>query len=275
VRSRLGASGILLPTATILVTAHATLLVLHPEATLLSNLFVLSMLLLATTLCLLGAHSEGKETRTLWLLLGAGFFLATVGQFGWTYSQFAAHLHNHAQAFNFDFFFFAYGIPILLAISSRDNDAGLKTFIWLDGAQALIAAMLGYLLLFSVLPSSARPRPITATNLTYLTDAENWILVAAVSLRFFSDPTPARRRFYRTLSLYLWVNAVVVLILTYLETKPGWRDGLQDAAWGLPERGNYHATNPSHGPDDSCLSRDSLALGRPGRCHLYPARRPD
>jgi signal transduction histidine kinase/CheY-like chemotaxis protein len=235
VRSRLGASGILLATATILVTAHATLLVLHPEATLLSNLFVLSMLLLATTLCLLGAYSEGKETRTLWLLLGAGFFLATVGQFGWTYSQFAAHLQNHAQAFNFDFFFFAYGIPILLAICSRDNDAGLKTFIWLDGAQALIAAMLGYLLLFSVLPSSARPRPITATNLMYLTDAENWILVAAVSLRFFSDPTPPRRRFYRTLSLYLWVNAVVVLILTYLETKHGWRDGLQDAAWGLPE----------------------------------------
>ena len=56
-----------------------------------------------------------------------------------------------------------------------------------------------------------------------------------MSLRFFSNPTPARRRFYRVLSPYLWVNAVVVLILTYLELKRGWRDGLQDAAWGLPE----------------------------------------
>ena len=78
-------------------------------------------------------------------------------------------------------------------------------------------------------------RPISATSLMYLTDAANWILVAAVSLRFFSNPTPARRRFYRILSLYLWVNAVVVLILGYLELKLGWRDGLQDAAWGLPE----------------------------------------
>ena len=73
--------------------AHATLLVFHPEATLLSNLFILSLLLLATILCLLGAHTEGKETRPLWLLLGAGFLLATVGQLGWTYSAFAAHLH--------------------------------------------------------------------------------------------------------------------------------------------------------------------------------------
>jgi hypothetical protein len=105
----------LLVTATILLTVHATL---HPEATLFSNLLILSMLLLATILCLLGAHTEGKETKPLWLLLGAGFLLATVGQLGWTCSAFAAHLRIRIEAFNFDFFFFAYGIPILLAICS-------------------------------------------------------------------------------------------------------------------------------------------------------------
>jgi hypothetical protein len=231
----LGASRILLVTATILVGAHATLLARHPEATLFSNLFSLCLLILATTLCLAGAHTECSETRPLWLLLGAGFLLATVGQLAWTYSAYAAHLRTHPQAFNGDFFFFVYGIPILLAICSRNKDAGLRTFVWLDGAQALIAAVLAYLLLFSVLPSHARPRPIPASTLNYFTDAENWILVAAVSLRFFSNPTPARRRFYRILSIYLWVNAVVVLILGYLELELGWRDGLQDAAWGLPE----------------------------------------
>jgi hypothetical protein len=235
VRSQSGASRTLLVTATILVGAHATLLAIHPEATLLSNLFILCLLLLATALCLVGAHTERSEARPLWLLLGAGFLLATVGQLAWTYSAYAAHLRTHPKAFNGDFFFFVYGIPILLAICSRDKDAGLRTFAWLDGAQALIAAMLAYLLLFSVLPSHARSRPIPASTLNYFTDAENWILVAAVSLRFFSNPTSARRRFYRTLSVYLWVNAVVVLILGYLELELGWRDGVQDAAWGLPE----------------------------------------
>ena len=234
-RSQTGASRTLLMTATILVGAHATVLAIHPEATLLSNIFILCLLLLATALCLVGAHTECNEARPLWLLLGAAFLLAAVGQLAWTYGAYAAHLRTKPRAFNGDFFFFIYGIPILLAICSRDKDAGLRTFVWLDGTQALIAAMLAYVLLFSVLPSHARPRPIPASTLNYFTDAENWILVAAVSLRFFSNPTSARRRFYRTLSIYLWVNAVVVLILGYLELELGWRDGVQDAAWGLPE----------------------------------------
>jgi hypothetical protein len=234
-RSQTGASRTLLMTATILVGAHATVLAIHSEATLLSNIFILCLLLLATALCLVGAHTECNEARPLWLLLGAGFLLATVGQLAWTYGAYAAHLRTKQRAFDGDFFFFVYGIPILLAICSRDKDAGLRTFVWLDGAQALIAAMLAYLVLFSVLPSHAPPRPIPASTLNYVTDAENWILVAAVSLRFFSNPSPARRRFYRTLSIYLWVNAVVVVILGYLELELGWRDGVQDAAWGLPE----------------------------------------
>jgi hypothetical protein len=53
-------------------------------------------------------------------------------------------------------------------------------------------------------------------------------------MRFFSNPSPARRRFYHVLSRYLWVNGIVSLILGYLELKSGWRDGLQDAGWGIP-----------------------------------------
>jgi len=40
--------------------------------------------------------------------------------------------------------------------------------------QALIAAVLAYLQLFSVLPSHDLPKPISATELTYLNNAENW-----------------------------------------------------------------------------------------------------
>ena len=230
---RPGPSRTLLVASTILVAAHVTLLAFRPHATLLSNLFVLSTPLLAIILCLLGASSESSETRRLWLLLGAGFVISAIGQIEWTYSALAAHLHTQTQALNFDFFYFVYAIPILLAISSMDHGAALKTFAWLDGIQALIAAMLSYLLLFSALPTYARQRPISAASFMYLNDAEAWILVAAVTLRFFSNPTPARKRFYRTLSLYLWGNAIVVLVVGYLELVRGWRDGLQDAAWGL------------------------------------------
>ena len=61
-----------------------------------------------------------------------------------------------------DFFFLVYGIPILLAISFTDQEADLRVLFWLDGAQAIVAAMLIYLQIFSTLPwtghSTASPR---------------------------------------------------------------------------------------------------------------------
>ncbi|HET6218631.1 MAG TPA: hypothetical protein VFE27_16530, partial [Acidobacteriaceae bacterium] len=220
--------------ATILVTAHVTLLVFDPRALFLSNLFLLMYPLLGVTACLLGAYSESREGRPLWLLFGCGLLIAAIGELGLTYNDFGTHIHTQTQALNSDFFFFAYAIPVMLAICSRSTDAGLKSFAWLDGAQALIAAMLAYLQLFSVLPSHAGREAISTANLTYLNNAENLILVGAVTLRFFSNPSPARRRFYQTLSRYLWVNGIVALIVSYVGLKHGWRNGVQDAGWGMP-----------------------------------------
>jgi signal transduction histidine kinase/CheY-like chemotaxis protein len=219
----------------VLVVAHAAILFLNPRATLPSNLITLLFLLMGATVCLLGAFDKEPETRPLWQLFCCAFLLAAAGQLGFTFYYFAANVQTQTQAINFDFFFFAYGIPILLAICSRSADVGLKLFPWLDAAQALIAATLAYLQLFSVLPSHGHARAISATDLQFLDDAENWILVAAVSLRFFSNPSPARKRFYRVLAIYLWVNAIVVVILGELELDRGWSLGLQDAIWDLPE----------------------------------------
>jgi signal transduction histidine kinase/CheY-like chemotaxis protein len=232
--ARPGAARSLFVAGTILVAAHVTLLVFDPRALFQSNLFLLMYPLLGVTACLLGAYSESPEARPLWLLFGCGLLVAAVGELGLTYNDFGTHIHTQTQALNSDFFFFAYAIPVMLAICSRSTDAGLKSFAWLDGAQALIAAMLAYLQLFSVLPSHARPEAISATNLMYLNNAENLILVGAVTLRFFSNPSPARRRFYQTLSRYLWVNGIVALMVGYVGLKHGWHSGVQDAGWGIP-----------------------------------------
>jgi signal transduction histidine kinase/DNA-binding response OmpR family regulator len=229
-----GAARSLFVAATVLVAAHVTLLVFDPRALFPSNLFLLMYPLLGVTACLRGAYSESPEVRPLWLLFGCGLLVAAFGELGLTYYDFGTHIHTQAQALNSDFFFFAYGIPVMLAICSRSTDAGLKSFSWLDGAQALIAAMLAYLQLFSVSPSHARPEAISATNLMYLSNAENLILIGAVTLRFFSNPSPARRRFYQSLSRYLWVNGIVALIVGYMGLKHAWHNGVQDAGWGIP-----------------------------------------
>jgi signal transduction histidine kinase/CheY-like chemotaxis protein len=229
-----GAVRSLLVTGTILVAAHVTLLVLYPRALFLSNLLLLLYPLLGVTVCVVGAYRESPETRPLWLLFACGLLVAAIGELGLTYHDFGTYIHTQTVAINSDFFFFAYAIPIMLAICSRGADAGLKSFAWLDGAQALIAAMLAYLQLFSVLPSHGRPQAISATNLMYLNNAENLVLVGAVTLRFFSNPSPSRRRFYHTLSHYLWANGIVALVVGYFELKHGWQNGVQDAGWGIP-----------------------------------------
>jgi signal transduction histidine kinase/CheY-like chemotaxis protein len=220
---------------TTIVVAQLTLIVLDPRATVLSNLIISMMAVLAVTVCLLSAYIGCIQTRKLWILLGSGFFLSTVGQIGATYYDLVSPTHTQTAALNSDYFFFAYGIPILLAVCSGDKDAGLRIFVWLDGAQALVAALLAYLQIFSALPSDHSATSISATNLMYLYNAENWILVGAVTLRLFSEPAGgARRHFYRTLSIYLWVYAVVALVLGYLELERSMPDGVQDVAWGIP-----------------------------------------
>jgi signal transduction histidine kinase/CheY-like chemotaxis protein len=246
---RAGAALSLFVASTILVAAHVSLLVFDPRALFLSNLILVMYPLLGVTVCLLGAYSESPETRPLWLLFGSGLLVAAIGELGLTYYDFGTHIHTQTQALNSDFLFFAYAIPIMLAICSRGTGAELKSFAWLDGVQALIAAMLAYLQLFSVLSSNAHPEAISATNLIYLDNAEDLILVGAVTLRLFSNPSPARRRFYRVLAVYLWVNGIVALILGYLELKHGWGDGPQDAAWGIPYfalLGSYALQHKTH-----------------------------
>jgi signal transduction histidine kinase/CheY-like chemotaxis protein len=233
-RAALVAARSLFVAGTILVAAHVTLLVFDPRALFPSNLILLMYPLLGVAMCLLGAYRESPETRPLWLLFGCGLLVAAVGELGLTYYDFGAHIHTQTEALNSDFFFFAYAIPVMLAICSRSTDAGLKSFAWLDGAQALIATMLAYLQLFSVLSSHARPEAISTTNLMHLNNAENLILVGAVTLRLFSNPSPARRRFYRVLAVYLWVNGTVVIILGHLELKAAWSFRVQDAGWGIP-----------------------------------------
>ena len=157
-----------------------------------------------------------------------------VGQIGETYHELATRTAVQNNAFNFDFLFFAYGIPLLLAICSDAETSGLKLFLWLDGAQALVAAMLAYFQIFAVLPSFAGSTAISATDLFYIYNAENWLLAGAVTLRLFSNPRPASKSFYQDLAIYLWIYALIASGVGYLELARSMPDGLQDVGWTIP-----------------------------------------
>ncbi len=214
--------------------AHAMIILAVPHPTLASNAAISVSVLLACVGCLNAARQSSEETRRLWVLFGTAFFISMVAQIAATYHEQATSSVSQTSAFNFDFLFVAYGIPLLLAICSGADTSGMRVFLWMDCGQALVGAMLAYLEIFSDLPSYAGSTPISANGMYFIYNAENWILVGAATIRLFSNPSPASKKFYQTLTIYLSTYAVIATVVGYLELVKNFPDGLQDVAWTIP-----------------------------------------
>lgn len=214
------------------IAVHAAVLLRYPKATLASNILIGVAFIGAVLACLQQLQIGTDETRRLWALLASAFVLSLVGQTESTID--ALTTAHHATAFTADFFFLVYGIPVVLAIATPNEDVGLKGFFWFDAIQASIAAVLIYLQIFANLRPFGDAGPISAVALMNLYNAENFILAGMVTLRLLAKPTEERSWFYDSLSIYLWSYAVTALVVGYLELEKDWPEGLQDVAWGLP-----------------------------------------
>jgi diguanylate cyclase (GGDEF)-like protein len=223
---------ILFTVCVISLLAQGILVVVDRQAMFAFNMLIALEFLCAAVGCLRFASRENTETRALWILVACGFFLSIGGQIQDSYDILL--VQQPSTATMADFFFLIYGIPILLAISFTNEEADLGVLFWLDGAQAIVAAILIYFQIYSVLPSTGHSIAISTTSLMYIYNVENLTLAGAVTLRLFGNPAPVKRRFYIALSIYLWSYAGVALILGYLELERNMAQGLQDVFWGLP-----------------------------------------
>ncbi|HZC43801.1 MAG TPA: hypothetical protein VE195_06470, partial [Acidobacteriaceae bacterium] len=216
-----------------LLLAQGVLVVLDPQAMVAFNALIALEFLLGAAGCLRCASRQKGETRALWILVASGFFLSIGGQIQDTCNV-LLKIPPTTTATMADFFFLVYGIPLLLAISFTNEEADLRVLFWLDGAQAIVAAVLIYFQIYSILPWTGHSIAISTTSLMYVYNVENLTLAGAVTLRLFVNPAPAKRRFYIPLSIYLWSYAVVALILGYLDLEQNAPQGLPDLLWGLP-----------------------------------------
>jgi diguanylate cyclase (GGDEF)-like protein len=214
------------------MVAHAVTLVIDPHAVMASNILVGVAFVFATLACLHQFQTGPAEARRLWALLAAAFLLSIIGQAQSTVDELLPTVHRNT-AFTADFFFLIYGIPVLLAISSPNENVGLRSFLWFDTAQALIAALLLYLQIFASLAPFGND-PISAVKLMDLYNAENAILAVMVGVRLFARPSEGRKRFYDALAVYLWTYGITALILGYIELKLDWPQGLHDVFWAVP-----------------------------------------
>jgi diguanylate cyclase (GGDEF)-like protein len=154
--------------------------------------------------------------RKKWGLVAAGLLSWVLGQTMTTYSETVLHLSQAPTAIDSDFYFFLFGIPLLLAISSANESKESRTFLWIDGLQALIAVYLVRLQLFPGVSGSPAQDAISAMRMTYAYDAENFILVLTVMLRVLTKPQGEDRHLYRTLFAFLSAYAAAAAGLNYL-----------------------------------------------------------
>jgi diguanylate cyclase (GGDEF)-like protein len=178
------------------------------------------------------ARTSGR-LRTNWLLVLAGLSVWVIGVAISAWGDIVAQASRNV-AFLCDFFFFFYGVPILFATCRPAEGHHARPFAWIDGAQAVVAGILAYVQIFSVIPFSnqaSQPLPVSLLLQTY--NIENVVLACAASLRLLSCPRRTEeRRFYGILTGFLWLYAACTGIYNLLEVQApndfGFRDLLAD-----------------------------------------------
>lgn len=165
--------------------------------------------LLAVIACVLRARREGGQgMRMGWALVAVGCTIWAIGMMLSAWQDLTAQVAS-TVTYSSDFFYFFYGVPILLAILSATNDHSTALFSWLDGVQITLAAYLTYLAIFSTAPFMQQTTDAMSVKLlAYTYDVENVVVAVCATLRLIAHRADGGAgRYYRALTLFLWVYA--------------------------------------------------------------------
>ena len=142
--------------------------------------------------------------RRKWDFVAIGLILWTLGQAIYA-SRLLFPWPRQASALGPEFYFLVYGVPLLLAISSSNEDRDSILFVLVDSFQAVFAVGVTYLQFVFLRPDAGA---VTAPLATVYS-IESWILACTVILRLLARPKGEEKALYRILALYLWISAVL------------------------------------------------------------------
>lgn len=174
--------------------------------------------LAALCACVWRAVRAPSAVRRGWWLL----VVALAFWFGGTAIAVHAQYFEHASAYYAaidDFFYFFYGVPILLAITSPEEAQLGRFFFWLDTVQVVAIGFLAYTAFFAVIPFSGQTQhPVAVERLIEIFDVESFLLAILAPIRAMACPRgSAERRFFKILSVYMWVYAVSASVYNRVE----------------------------------------------------------
>jgi diguanylate cyclase (GGDEF)-like protein len=188
------------------LAAHAIALFASRQSSAVSALFVFLCSLSAVAACYWRSTRSSGPVRRKWDFLASALSLWTIGELMHALRLFAPSFAR-VNALGPEFYFLVYGIPVLLAISSSNEERDSVLFVLIDSFQAIFAVALVYLDL-SIAQSRAELSPVPL-DLTLIYGIGAWTLAGACLLRLLARPHGEEKVLYRILFVYLCFFALL------------------------------------------------------------------
>lgn len=230
---------------------HAGLIVaLADRSVAASRLATAAIPILAAFCFLWRAQRVSVRERISWRWLSLGLLLWAAGQIVETFigqSNAASNLSVDAS----DFLYITAAFPLLLAISRTRETEAIRSVVYLDAAQIVLAFVFAWVRLFQM----SMPPAEAATVMGRIYGVECSLLAVLAVLRLVSWSTLEERRRIRVLCAVVWLYLPIELSMDFASARWGLKAGtLLDLLWSVPFM--YAGWQALH------LSRDENLAGR-------------
>jgi len=174
----------------------------------LSTIFIVLAEWGAIASCLKASGSSTRSGRFFWLLLIAAISFHSAAMSLDALTEIArVPLLNHVPALQV-LLSMMYGVPLLYAVSLQsDRRVGVIARV-IHAVLSIAIGALIYVQIFSFLGLHGTTEASDELLVTYLFDAMDFFLAGAATIRWVGSCDDQERRFFRTLTLFLWMNAV-------------------------------------------------------------------
>jgi len=192
--------------ACVFLATHAAAIHLSRRSPGVSALFVLIASASAIAAIYWRSTASSGPVRRKWDFVASAVSLWTIGQADYALRLFLPSIAR-VDVLGPEFYFLVYGIPVLLAISSSNEERDTVLFVIIDTLQAILAVGLIYLEL--TLSRSASAQAQTYLDHRLIFGVAAWTLAGACLLRVLARPRGEERALYRILLAYLGFFAVL------------------------------------------------------------------
>jgi diguanylate cyclase (GGDEF)-like protein len=175
----------------------------------LSTIFIVLAELAALAVSLLAAKSVSSSVRMLWLLLACSILFHSIAMSLDAMAEITgAPVFNYVPGFQI-YFSMLYGVPLLVAVSLQSDQRILRIARTIHSLLSLAIGIVLYLEIFTLLTVSGSKNPAAAVLIARMFDWIDLFLAVAATIRWMGSEQSQEIEFFRILSIFLWINAVL------------------------------------------------------------------